>query len=76
MFQIFQIVGQIVFTGVDTDADDGLHQVVSGFECSEGILKGFNDGWVMGLLDLPEGNGPDTMLIPAFFGIGKVKIVF
>ncbi|MFR1706573.1 MAG: hypothetical protein ACLSW3_19260 [Eubacterium callanderi] len=76
LFEIFQIVGQIVFTGVDTDADDGLHQVVSGFECSEGILKGFNDGWVMGLLDLPEGNGPNAAFIPALFGIEKVKIVF
>ncbi|MFR1304591.1 hypothetical protein [Eubacterium callanderi] len=76
LFQIFQIVGQIVFTGVDTDADDGLYQVVSGFERSEGVLKGFNDGRVMGLLDLPEGNGPDAAFIPALFGIGKVKIVF
>ncbi|MCG4590886.1 hypothetical protein [Eubacterium callanderi] len=76
LFQIFQIVGQIVFTGVDTDADDGLHQVVSGFERSKGVLKGFNDGRVMGLLDLPEGNGPNAAFIPALFGIGKVKIVF
>ncbi|WP_320074338.1 hypothetical protein [Eubacterium callanderi] len=76
MFQIFQIVGQIVFTGVDTDADDGLHQVVSGFKCSEGILKGFNDGRVMGLPDLPEGNRPDAAFIPALFGIGKVKVMF
>ena len=76
LFQIFQIVGQIVFTGVDTDADDGLHQVVSGFEHSKGVLKGFNDGRVMGLLDLPEGNGPNAAFIPALFGIGKVKIVF
>lgn len=76
LFQIFQIVGQIVFTGVDTDADDGLHQVVSGFKCSEGILKGFNDGRVMGLPDLPEGNRPDTAFIPALFGIGKVKVMF
>lgn len=76
LFEILQIVGQIVFTGVDTDADDGLHQVVSGFERSEGVLKGFNDGRVMGLLDLPEGNGPDAAFIPALFGIGKVKIVF
>ena len=76
LFEILQIVGQIVFTGVDTDADDGLHQVVSGFERSKGVLKGFNDGRVMDLLDLPERNGPDAAFIPALFGIGKVKVVF
>ncbi|MFN6432984.1 hypothetical protein [Eubacterium callanderi] len=76
LFEILQIVGQIVFTGVDTDADDGLHQVFSGFELSKGVLKGFNDGRVMDLLDLPERNGPDAAFIPALFGIGKVKIVF
>ena len=76
LFEILQIVGQIVFTGVDTDADDGLHQVVSSFKRSESILKGFNDGRVMDLLDLPERNGPDAAFIPALFGIGKVKVVF
>ena len=76
LFEILQIVGQIVFTGVDTDADDGLHQVVSGFKRSESILKGFNDGRVMDLLDLPERNGPDAAFIPALFGIGEVKVVF
>lgn len=76
LFEIFQIVSQIVFTGVDTDADDGLDQVILYFKCSKGILKGFDDGRVMGLLDLPEGNGPDAAFIPALFGIGKVKIVF
>ncbi|WP_339624004.1 hypothetical protein [Eubacterium sp.] len=75
LFQIFQIVSQIVLTGVDTGADDGLHQIVSGFKCSEGILKGFNDGQVVWVLYLPEGNGPDAVFVPAFFGIGKVKVV-
>ncbi|WP_195268879.1 hypothetical protein [Eubacterium sp. 1001713B170207_170306_E7] len=28
--------------------------------------------WV---LDLPKGNGTDAVFVPAFFGIGKVKVV-
>ncbi|WP_320075177.1 hypothetical protein [Eubacterium callanderi] len=75
MFQIFQIVSQIVLTGVDTGADDGLHQVVSGFERSKAILKGFDNGGVIRLLDLPQWNGPEAAFIPAFLGIGKVKVV-
>lgn len=76
LFEILQIIGQVVFTGVDAGADDSLDQIVSGFQGPEGILEGFDDRWMLRFLDLPEGNRTDAAFVPAFFGIGEVEVMF
>lgn len=75
LLEIFQIVGQVVSPRIDAGADDGLRQIFPGVQNPKGILKGFDDRWVLRFLDLPEGNRADAAFIPAFFGIGEVKVM-